>query len=135
METKHLSEETTAIEKVKQRFETWREVREKRTKIPEELWQAAVELSSDYSLNEISQTLHINYSVLKERIVSMKTGGLGVNGSEGDFVEIDLDRRMSTEEWVFELEDGKGAKMRMRMKGGAGVDLIEIAKVLWGKAR
>jgi hypothetical protein len=40
---------------------------------------------------------------------------------------------MSTEEWAFELEDGKGAKMRMRMKGGAGVDLIEIAKVLWGK--
>ncbi len=30
METKHLSTETTAIVKVKQRFETWREVREKR---------------------------------------------------------------------------------------------------------
>ncbi len=72
METKHLSSKTTAIEKVKELFETWREVRKKRTKIPEELWQAAVKLSSDYSLNEISQTLHINYSVLKERIVSME---------------------------------------------------------------
>ena len=132
METKHLSAETTAIEKVKQRFETWREVRKKRTRIPEELWQAAVELTSDYTPNKISQTLHVNYSVLKERIVSMKTAELGV---EGDFVEVDLDRRMSTEEWVFELEDGKGAKMRMRMKGGAGVDIIEIAKVLWGRAR
>ena len=135
METKHLSAETTAIQKVKQRFETWREVRKKRTRIPEELWQAAVELTSDYTPNKISQTLHINYSVLKERIVSMKTAELGVEGVEGDFVEVDLDRRMSTEEWVFELEDGKGAKMRMRMKGGAGVDLIEIAKVLWGRAR
>ena len=124
METKHLSAKTTAIQKVKQRFETWREVRKKRTKIPEELWQAAVELSSDYSLNEISQTLHLNYSVLKERIVSMKTEKLGVEGAVGGFVEVDLGRRMSTEEWVFELEDGKGAKMRMRMKGGAGVDLI-----------
>ena len=135
METKHLSAETTAIEKVKQRFETWREVRKKRTRIPEELWQAAVELTSDYTPNKISQTLHVNYSVLKERIVSMKTAELGVEGVEGDFVEVDLDRRMSTEEWVFELEDGKGAKMRMRMKGAAGVDIIEIAKVLWGKAR
>ena len=135
METKHLPAKTTAIEKVKERFETWREVRKKRTKIPEELWQAAVELSSNYSLNEISQTLHINYSVLKERIVSMESEELGMKGTEGDFVEVDLDRRISTEEWVFELEDGKGAKMRMRMKGGAGVDLIEIAKVLWGKAR
>jgi hypothetical protein len=133
METKHLSTKTTAIEKVKQRFETWREVRKKRTKIPEELWQAAVELSSDYPLNKISQTLHLNYSVLKERIVSMKTEKLGVKGAVGGFVEVDLGRRMSTEEWAFELEDGKGAKMRMRMKGGAGVDLIEIAKVLWGK--
>ena len=132
METKHLSSKTTAIEKVKEQFETWREVRKKRTKIPEDLWQAAVELSSDYSLNEISQTLHINYSVLKERIVSMKTAELDV---EGEFVEVDLDRRMSTEEWVFELEDGKGAKMRRRMKGAAGVDIIEIAKVLWGKGR
>ena len=40
METKHLSAKTTAIEKVKERFETWREVRKKRTKIPEELRQA-----------------------------------------------------------------------------------------------
>ena len=40
---------TSAIEKVKQRFETWRKVREKRTKLSEELWQAALELSSDYS--------------------------------------------------------------------------------------
>ena len=99
METKHLSAETTAIQKVKQRFETWREVRKKRTRIPEELWQAAVELTSDYTPNKISQTLHINYSVLKERIVSMKTAELDV---EGEFVEVDLDRRMSTEEWVFE---------------------------------
>ena len=132
METKHLSAETTAIQKVKQRFETWREVRKKRTRIPEELWQAAVELTSDYTPNKISQTLHINYSVLKERIVSMKTAELDV---EGEFVEVDMDRRMSTEEWVFELEDGKGVKMRMRMKGAAGVDIIEIAKVLWGRAR
>ena len=65
----------------------------------------------------------------------METEKLGMEGAEGGFVEVDLDRRMSTEEWVFELEDGKGAKMRMRMKGGAGVDLIEIAKVLWGRAR
>ncbi len=34
METKHLSAKTTAIQKVKERFETWREVRKKRTKIP-----------------------------------------------------------------------------------------------------
>ena len=135
METKHLSAKTTAIEKVKQRFETWREVRKKRTKIPEELWQAAVELSSDYSFNKISRALHLDYSVLKERILSMKSEELGVNEVEGGFVEVDLGGGVSTEEWVFELEDGKGAKMRMRMKGGAGVDLIEIAKVLWGKAR
>ena len=135
METKHLSVKTTAIEKVKERFETWREVRKKRTKIPEELWQAAVELSSDYSFNKISRALHLDYSVLKERILSMKSEELGVKEAEGGFVEVDLGGRMSTEEWAFELEDGKGAKMRMRMKGGAGVDLIEIAKVLWGKAR
>ncbi len=134
METKHLSAKTIVIEKVKERFETWREVRKKRTKTPEELWQAAVGLSSDYSLNKISQTLHLDYSVLKERIISIKSEELGMKGAAGGFVEVDLGRRMSTEEWAFELDDGEGAKMRMRMKGGAGVDLIEIAKVLWGKA-
>ena len=135
METNHLSAKTTALEKGKERFETWREVRKKRTKIPEELWQAAVELSSDYSLNKISQTLHLDYSVLRERILSMKSEELGVKGAVDGFVEVDLGGGGSTEEWVFELEDGKGAKMRMRMKGGAGVDLIEIAKVLWSKVR
>ena len=82
METKHLSVKPTTIEKVKERFETWREVRKKRTKIPEELWQAAVELSSDYSLNKISQTLHLDYSVLKGRILSMKSEELGVKGAK-----------------------------------------------------
>ena len=81
METEKLSTEPTALHKVKEWFETWREVRKKLSRIPEELWQAAVELSSDYSLNKISLALTLDYSVLKERILSVKSEELSVKGA------------------------------------------------------
>ena len=34
----------------------------------------------------------------------MKPEELGVKGAVGSFVKVDLDRRMSTEEWAFEEE-------------------------------
>lgn len=37
------------LEQVRQRFEFWRKRRKKRTRIPQNLWQAAIALSEEYS--------------------------------------------------------------------------------------
>ena len=39
--------ETPGMEKVRVRFEQWRQARQSKTAIPEELWTAAVELARD----------------------------------------------------------------------------------------
>ena len=57
---------------IRKQFERWRATRGKRTRIPEELWEAAVRLSSDYTPHQISKALHLNYLKLKNRILALK---------------------------------------------------------------
>ena len=56
------------LEQVRQRFESWRQRRKKRTRIPQNLWQAAVvTLSEEYSICHLSKALRINYTALKKK--------------------------------------------------------------------
>jgi hypothetical protein len=36
-------------------------------------------------------------------------------------------------EYVMEMEDPKGGKLRVHIKGGAGFNLLEMAKAFWGR--
>lgn len=55
---------------VKQAFSEWRKKRKHRTPIPPVLWDAAVNLSREYSINQISKALHVNYTAFKKAISS-----------------------------------------------------------------
>ena len=57
------------LSKVTARFAAWRNDSKRTKKIPEELWQAAVGLSNEYSINQISKTLRLNYADLKKRAI------------------------------------------------------------------
>lgn len=54
---------TTAIhslETVRCRIENWRTAKQGRRAMPEELWQAAAELTEHYSINRIAKELRLN---------------------------------------------------------------------------
>lgn len=61
-----------SIEDVQYQFENWRETREKRCPIPEELWYAAVRLTEDYSVSHVARTLRLNYTRLKDRVTDFQ---------------------------------------------------------------
>ena len=113
---------------VRKKFEAWRATRGKRTQIPQELWDAAVKLSPDYTPHQISKALHLDYVKLKNLILSSGEAKLLPSHGSPSFIEIDLGKRISDPECVVELEKRDGSKMKMYFKGEVGFDLMELGK-------
>jgi hypothetical protein len=49
-------------------FEEWRATRQGRSKIPDELWQAAVALHGRYSASQLCRELHLSAGALRSRL-------------------------------------------------------------------
>ena len=113
-----------------ERFEEWRKTRKRGTKIPEDLWAAAVKLADTYSLTEICQWLKVEFNHLKKRVEHNQA--VMESSSEG-FVELNLSHMISGHECVIEVERPDGARMRMSVKGVVDAGLIEAAKTFWSR--
>lgn len=68
MRTKYPLETQSHLQTVSAIFAQWRSTHKPRGRIPEELWQAAVDLAPCYSTRRIAQALRLNYTELKHRI-------------------------------------------------------------------
>jgi len=123
-----------SLEVVRNQFETWRKRRRCRRRIPESLWQAAVELCREHSIFEVSRALRLNYNGLKNRVPkATREIGLAV-GQRPDFgfVRLDLGAPVTASECLVEMEAPNGAKMRMSFKGGAReFDPVELGRAFW----
>ncbi len=137
MKTENTPTKPATFAEVRARFQLWRETREKRTAVPEELWQAAVDLWPQHSLSKLARSLGIDYRQLKERAVDsgvlpaeqkMNTGGFG-------FVELGIRQTQPSREYVVELEKADGSRMRVKISGEATVDVVELAKTFWEAPR
>jgi hypothetical protein len=121
-----------SLEEVTNQFQNWRKTRKKRTAIPKELWQAAIDLSRDYPINIISKTLGLSYTDLKRRIKA--SGELRADNQNNvipHFVEFDLSTAVSME-CIVEMENPKGNRMKIHFKGCICSNLLELAKAFWG---
>ena len=67
------------LERLRGRFERWRQTREPHTRIPDSLWAAAARLAGRYGLSKITSTLGVNYQALKRRLAARTVGGVGRN--------------------------------------------------------
>lgn len=126
-------ESISSLEKVREQFEAWRQSREKRSAIPDALWQAAINLCQDYSISKISSTLRLNYAVLKQRVRVYGINHPVPRITAPSFIELDVSPSRSTSECIVEMADQKGATMRMYFKGEVGLDLLELGKAFWSK--
>jgi hypothetical protein len=121
------------LEEVRDQFKHWRKSREKRSAIPDALWQAAILLFPKYSFCQISKALRLNYTDLKHRVEAHRSTFEQSAVPEPAFVELGLSGPIHPAECIVEMEDQKGAKMRMHFKGEAGLDLLELGKAFWRK--
>jgi hypothetical protein len=58
---------TPSIAEVQAQFDNWRKTRRKRGKIPDQLWEAAVELAGLHGISKVASVLRLNYDRLKKR--------------------------------------------------------------------
>jgi hypothetical protein len=115
---------------VQKEFETWRKTRKKRSPVPKELWEAAIELTSDYTIYEISKALGINSLRLEKKILSARGDGDRdiIKRSTPSFIELNLGNNISTAECIVEVENKAGSKIKMYFKGKPHLDLMKFGK-------
>lgn len=103
------------LEAGRQRFERWRSHGKARSRIPESLWRAAVELAEEFGVHRTAKALRLNYETLKARVSSARPERSSGN-LPAKFVELLPGTVPIVRKCVVELEDGHGARMRMHFE-------------------
>ena len=122
------------LEVVRNQFETWRKRRPCRSRIPESLWQGAVQLCKEHSVFAVSRALRLNYNGLKNRVPKVTRGTDLAAGQHPElgFVRLDLGAPMTASECLVEMEASNGARMRMSFKGvPRDFDPVELGRAFW----
>ncbi len=122
---------THTLNEVKEQFKNWRRTRKNPWPIPAKLLKAAVSLTANYTVRQISEELIVDYDDLKEACKKPKK--VGKKAPAATFIELDFQQAANESECVVEMENILGAKMRMHFRGKAEMDLLELAKAFWGK--
>ena len=119
------------FEEVREQFEQWRRTRKKRGLIPEQLWEAAVSLTKEYTIHEITKTLRLNYQKFKERAQKQERRKDDLRVTSAQFLELKVSHAHKGVECVIEIENLKGRRMKMSLTGETGCDLLEWAQGMW----
>ena len=121
---------SATLDGVHREFATWRRTRRPRSPIPEPLWALAVERAREAGVHATARRLRLNYYALKERVAS--AGRPRAIGAPA-FVELVPTgvRPAGAAECLIELEDPRGATMRIALKGLEPPDLAALSRAVW----
>lgn len=124
---------TGGLERVQPALAAWRQRRRHREAIPENLWRLIVPLAQTHGVSPVALALRLNYTALKQRTVA---GGVRppVGKALGGFIEVPVIASPGASPWVVELEDGRGAKLTLRLAPdlrGETTTLLALAQGLW----
>jgi hypothetical protein len=117
------------IEEVRQRLEDWRKIKKHRQPIPKDIWQDAAGLARKHSINTVSKTLRLSYTDLKDRVC----GPSKTKQKSSDFIEIGYGRPSLVPETTIEMENKKGSRLKVSLKGGTDSDLMDLARTFLQK--
>ena len=101
-------------------MEHFRSAQPGRAKLPESLWQAAVELARQHRVYPVAHPLRLDYMRLKKRLGGSPTFRRKV--TKPAFVELAAPSRAQFEEYVIEFESSGGSKIRIQWKATAPPD-------------
>ena len=116
-------------------FETWRQSRTSRSRIPETLWILAADLARECGVFRTARELHLDYNALKKRLNSTETRIVRSNPAPMGFVEVVPSPAACFSECTVEIERGRGTKIRIHLKSREAPDLGAIGNAfLRGRA-
>ena len=127
----------SAVDSVRQRIEHWRETRTKRTRMPDDLWDAAASVAQEHGLWAVSRALRVNYESLKRRAKATETRGAGVSCA-ASFVELEpmqLAGPTGHAGATVELSGSDGSKLTIRAGTHEVLDVAALADAFWRRDR
>src|SRR5487761_1944243 len=98
------------IVQLQRELEQFRGSHAHRTRLPESLWQSAVELARQHGLYSVAHPLRLDYVQLKKRVGGVSD--LRKKAAKPTFVELVAAHPATMSECVVEFESSIGSKMR-----------------------
>lgn len=136
-----------SLEQIERRFKHWRQTRRRGEHIPAPLWAAAVNLGRVYGPQRVAQALGIDPQRLMRRLApdgpAIRTGAATPVSPDDatthgpQFVECFAAPAAGTagaHECVVELQNVRGAKMRVELSGRALQSLAGLCSAFWSAA-
>ena len=115
-----------AITQLQRQLEQFRSSRPGRKKLPESLWQAAVELARQHGIYAVAHPLRLDYTRLKQRLGGMPRQPR--KQSQPAFVELVGNGAAAWPECVIEFESPVGGKMRIQWKAAVPPDWASLLR-------
>jgi hypothetical protein len=123
------------LEQLRRRFEEFRSVRTSRGRLPAGLWKEAAEAAKRFGLNPTAQALRLDYNRLKKHMAAVP--GRIKQRKQVDpapaFVELIGAVPQVTTDCRIEVESGRGAKLRLELKGVATGELASLIRGFTGQ--
>jgi len=131
MRTKQPVNLPIALSAARRQFDQWRSQQpNKRSRLPQELWQQAVALAKEHGLNKTARALNVKYYSLKKHLDETGADAFVAAKATPDFIEL-LPGTMtpSSVECMIEWVEGSDVTVRMHIKGAGLSDLASLACV------
>ena len=113
-----------AIEQLQQQLDEFRSTQPHRTKLPETLWQAAVDLARQHGVYSVAHPLRLDYTGLKKRLDGVPHPKK--KAANPAFVELIAGHSATMADCVIEFESSIGSKMRIQWKASTAPDWISL---------
>jgi hypothetical protein len=114
------------IAQLQRQLDQFRSTQPRRKKLPESLWQAAVELAREHGVYPVARPLRLDYMGLKKRL-----GGDSHRrrkATKPAFVELIAPNAATLRECVIEFESLSGGKVRIQWKAAAPPDWTTLLR-------
>ena len=119
------------IAQLQHQLNEYRSTQPRRRKLPESLWQAAVELAREDGVYSVAHPLRLDYMGLKKRLGGVSR--LRRKASKPAFVELIAPQVARLQECVIEFEPVRGGKVRIQWKAAAPPDWTSLLRA-WREA-
>jgi hypothetical protein len=114
------------IEQLQRQLDEFRSTQPHRTKLPETLWQAAVELARHHGVYSVAHPLRLDYVGLKKRLDGVSASKK--KAAKPAFFELIADDSATMADCVIEFESSIGGKMRIQWKGPRAPDWASLLR-------
>lgn len=136
--TKAQSITKSDLDQVKASFDEWRQTRLKRGRVPEHLWQMALELSPHYPISRICRVLGLDYNRFKSCVSQLDASSLPTGSCQpspppaSPFIEVSLSSPLSSELSInISCSKPEGRCLELSLNGSVSIDDIgKLCKTL-----